>query len=111
MTDDFIDDAVVTNILASLITCFLIGIERELPPHAKKGRLIRKVEEAIVALAQSNPIQLNESQNAIGTKLYNKIIKEFEILITEELENERRIVLGELQTGSSSIDCGSNSSA
>jgi hypothetical protein len=97
MYDDEIDDGIVTNILASLITCFLIGIEREMPPHSRKARLIFKVEEAIVNLKRSTELQLNDRHNEIGVKLYNKLTEEFQRLLEEDIPNEHGIILAELQ--------------
>lgn len=93
MTEDEIDDGIVTNILASLITCFLISIEREMPPHTKKARLIVKVEEAIMNFANTSSIKLNDRQNEIGVKLYNKLLEEFQTLVEEDIPNERQRLL------------------
>ena len=98
MSPEEIEDGIVTNILASLITCFLIGIEREMPEHSKKARLTRKVEEAIMNFSNTTALKLNERQNEIGVKLYNKVLEEFQKLLEEDIPNERELILVELQT-------------
>lgn len=105
MSEDELDDGIVTNILASLITCFLISIEREMPPHARKARLIVKVEEAIMNLANTTSVKLNERQNEIGTKLYNKLLEEFQTLVEEDIPNERRALLGLIQEPCNTSEC------
>ena len=109
MNEDEIDDGIVTNILASLVTCFLISIEREMPPHSRKARLIVKVEEAIMNLSKTTAIKLNERQNEIGVKLYNKLLEEFQRLLMEDIPNERIELMGQLQIGSGAGDCGTGS--
>lgn len=97
MTNDEIDDGIVTNILASLVTCFLISIEREMPHHTLKARLTRKLEEAIVNYAKPTGLQLTERQSEIGVKLYNKLLEEFQRLLEEDIPDERKRLLAGLQ--------------
>lgn len=106
MSEEEVEDGVVTNILASLITCFLISIEREMPNHSRKARLIIKVEEAIMNLAKTTSVGLNTRQAEIGVALYNKLISEFQTLLLEDIPNERIELVGQLQIGSSASDCG-----
>lgn len=107
MTNDELDDGIVTNILASLVTCFLISIEREMPNHTLKARLTRKLEEAIVAYAKPTGLDLSERQAAIGVKLYNKLLDEFQRLLEEDIPAERQILLGEIddKAGRAAVNC------
>lgn len=95
MTPGEIEDGVLTHILASLVTCFLIGIEREMPEHSKKARLTRKVEEAIMNLSNSTTVKLDVRQTEIGVTLYNKLLEEFQTLLEGDIKDEReRLVVG-----------------
>ena len=91
-----IEEEEVTNILASVLICFLMNIQREMPVHAKKARLIHKAEEAIRGLAH----KLTTEEVERGVKLYNSLLREFE----EILKNENTEIVGELQdTGRSRV--------
>lgn len=91
-----IEDGIIVNMLTSLVVCFLISIEREIPPHAKKARSIRKVEEALADLAKLSAIPISPSQSAAGTRLYNRLVQEFQYELEEEFARENAESMGQL---------------
>lgn len=90
-----IEDAVIVNLLTSLVVSLLISIERQIPEHSKRARIIRKVEEAISDLAKLNSAPLSEELVMVGTELFNKTIEGLQYVLEnfDEILNDNQLEL------------------
>lgn len=69
--DDMTDAQLVTLAVAAGVTCLMM-MERMIPEHKRNARHIKKVEEAILALAKGNGDQVDADIMDYWTKSWNK---------------------------------------
>jgi len=78
-----IENGIINNLLVSLVVSLLISIEKQLPSHSKKVRVIKKLEESIKDFGALDSLAVNNDIVSVGVKIWNKCIVELQ----EALEN------------------------
>jgi hypothetical protein len=63
------------TLLSTLTISMLMSVEKQLPEHARMGREIRNVEQAVTRLAKLNAGPLNDHLVNVGVMAWNSAIK------------------------------------
>ena len=75
-----LEDAELCTILSGMVTGFLLAAEDHYPPHARVRREIKKVEDALVSLAQAvgTVTEPSEKMMTLAVMGWNAAIKAME---------------------------------
>lgn len=88
-----IDDRIVHNLLTSLVISLIVSVEKQLPDHSKKARVLVKLEEALKEFGALNSMEFDDRLAAAGAVLWNNLLRNLQEYLEDYLVEDEQLEL------------------
>lgn len=88
-----IDDRIVNNLLASLVISLVSSLEKQIPDHSRKARVLRKVEEALKELGSLHTMEMSPEVAIVAAKLWNRLLVELQEFLENYVDDDEQLSL------------------
>ena len=78
-----IADGIVNNILVTLVISLMISIERQLPSHSRKARVIKKLNESLKDFGALDSLDIPIGIACSIASMWNELLLKLQVLIEE----------------------------
>ncbi len=78
-----IADGIVNNILVTLVISLMISIERQLPSHSRKARVIKKLNESLKDFGALDSLDIPVGIASSIASMWNELLLKLQVLIEE----------------------------